>query len=274
MTGTPSLLAGRYRIDGVLGAGGMGRVYRARDLLHAQLGEPCSSVALKMLGETLAQSSDAHVLLYSEFALTRRLGHERVVRVFSFEVDTDFSVAFFTMELLQGVTLDRLLLGYPDGVPWRELQPIARQLLDAVRYTHDQGVLHGDVKPANILVGRDGLRLFDFGLGQAAGQVTPRLNRSRFDAWTPEYAAPELLAGAALSASADLYGVACVLYTLAHGRCLSGEERYVPPRQLPRHCRAALRTALAVDPQRRTISVEELYDVMGRARYGFSRWFG
>ena len=271
---TPTLLAGRYRIDGVLGAGGMGRVYRARDLLHAQLGEPSSSVALKMSGETLAQSSDAHVLLYSEFALTRRLGHERIVRAFSFEVDAVFQVAFFTMELLQGVTLDRLLPDYPDGMPWHELQPIALQLLDAVRYAHDQGVLHGDVKPANILVGREGLRLFDFGLGQAAEQGTPRLNRSRFNAWTPEYAAPELLAGAALSASADLYGVACVLYTLAQGRRLLGEERSVPPSELPRHCWAALRTALAVDPQHRTISIEELHEVMGRARYGFSHWFG
>ncbi len=146
-------------------------MYRARDLLHEQLGERCSNVALKLVDESISQCPDAHVLLYNEFALTRSLRHDRVVRTFSFEVDTHSQVAFFTMELLQGLTLDRLLLECPYGLPWRELQPIAVQLLDALVYTHQQNVLHGDVKPANVMVGEEGVRLFDFGLGHAAGQA-------------------------------------------------------------------------------------------------------
>ncbi|MGC6372050.1 serine/threonine-protein kinase [Pseudomonas sp. K2I15] len=273
--GMPAVLAGRYLIERVLGAGGMGVVYRARDLLHEQFGESRSSVAIKVLGEAIRESADAHVLLYSEFALTRSLRHEQVVRVFSFEVDAPCQMAFFTMELLQGMTLDRLLLECPAGLPWRELQCIAVQLLDALRHSHQQGVLHGDVKPGNVIVGDDGLRLFDFGLGQASGQVaagSAGLSRSRFNAWTPAYAAPELLAGSALSASADLYAVACVLYELAHGRRQSG-DRPLRPRQLPRHCWPALRTALAPDPEHRAITLDELHEVLGDTRQGLSHWF-
>ncbi len=129
--GPSTLLAGRYQLERVLGSGGMGVVYRARDLLHEAFGEPDARVALKLLGETLTESCDGHVLLYSEFALTRSLRHEHVVRLFTFEVDTACQAAFFTMELLQGLTLDRLLLECPDGLPWHELQPLALQLLDA-----------------------------------------------------------------------------------------------------------------------------------------------
>ena len=275
-SGTPSLLAGRYHLERVLGAGGMGVVYRARDLLHEQFGEPCARLAVKVLGERLKQAPDAHVLLYSEFALTRSLRHEHVVRVFAFEVDISSQIAFFTMELMQGMTLDRLLLECPGGLPWRELQPMAVQLLNAVAYVHRQGVLHGDVKPVNIMVGEEGVRLFDFGLGHAPTHVAaglPRLSRDRFNAWTPAYAAPELLAGSALTASADLYGVASVLYELAHGKRLGerrAAERPDRPRQLPTQCWPALRSALAVDPERRTISVEELGEVMTRSR---RHWF-
>lgn len=281
--GLPSLLAGRYRIERVLGVGGMGVVYRARDLLHEQFGETSSHVALKVLGETLSRSTDAHLLLYSEFALTRCLRHERVIRAFSFEVDAGCQIAFFTMELMKGMTLDRLLVERPSGLPWCELQPIALELLDALRYTHQQGVLHGDVKPGNVMVGEEGLRLFDFGLGQAAAQVSaglPGLSLSRFNAWTPAYAAPELLDGAPLSASADLYAVACLLYELAQGlrpfqgvltQCSS--ERLPAPRQLPRYCWPALRAALAVDPHQRTMTVAELREVMRRGPSRMRLWF-
>ena len=274
--GPTDVLAGRYQLERVLGSGGMGVVYRARDLLHEAFGDANAWVALKLLGEPLAQSPDGHVLLYSEFALTRSLRHEHVVRVFAFEVDISSQIAFFTMELMQGMTLDRLLLECPGGLPWRELQPLAVQLLSALAYVHRQGVLHGDVKPVNIMVGEEGVRLFDFGLGHAPIPVAaglPSLSRGRFNAWTPAYAAPELLAGGALTTSTDLYGVASVLYELAHGKRLGERrdaERPCCPRQLPTQCWSALRAALAVDPERRTISVEELGEVMTRAR---RRWF-
>lgn len=268
---TLQLLAGRYRLERVLGSGGMGVVHRARDLLHEQFGEPGSVVALKVLGEPLAQAPDAHVLLYSEFALTRSLRHQHVVRVFSFEVDTRSQVAFFTMELMHGMTLDHLLRDYPNGLPWQQLQPIAVQLLEAVAYAHRQGVLHGDVKPVNVMVGEEGVRLFDFGLGHSEAQLAaglPCLSRDRINAWTPTYAAPELLAGCALTASADLYGVASVVYELAQGKRLGERQpavRLTRPRQLPWYCWSALRLALAIDPERRAISVAELGDVMARS---------
>ncbi len=272
----PNLLAGRYRLERILGTGGMGVVYRARDLLHEAFGEPDSSVALKLLGETFSASPDAHVLLYGEFALTRNLHHRHVVRVFSFEVDIDHQLAFFTMELMQGMTLDRLLMECPAGLPWQELQPLALQLLDALAYIHHQGVLHGDVKPANIMLGEEGMRLFDFGLGHAEAQAMaglPGLSRSRLNAWTPAYAAPELMAGGALSASADLYGAACVLYELAHGQRPGERQLNQPlrrPNRLPRHCWPALHSALAADPERRSVSIAELREALAsRCR----RWF-
>ncbi len=270
---TPTgLLAGRYHLERELGRGGMGVVYRARDLLHEQFGEPSSSVALKLLGETFAACPDAHVLLYSEFAMTRSLRHENVVRVFSFEVDTASRTAFFAMELMHGITLDRLLLECPAGLPWRELQPIALQVLDALEYTHQQQVLHGDIKPANVMMSEAGIRLFDFGLGHAQARVAaglPSLSRNRFKAWTHAYAAPELLAGGALTAAADLYGVACIVYELAQGKRLGEREsmqKLVRPRHLPKHCWAALCTALAVDPERRKITVAELREALECAR--------
>lgn len=250
----------------------MGVVYRARDLLHEAFGEPSAWVALKLLGEVFSESPDGHVLLYSEFAMTRRLRHDHVVRVFSFEVDTARHTAFFTMELLQGLTLGQMLLECPQGLPWRELQPLALQLLDALAYAHRQGVLHGDVKPANIMVDEQGVRLFDFGLGHGQVQTDaglPSLNRSRLKAWTPAYAAPELMTDGRPSARADLYGAACVLYELAQGQRPGEREPNRPlarPRQLPRHCWPALRSALAVDPEHRNVTVTQLHQAFGSRR--------
>ncbi|MBC3300926.1 serine/threonine protein kinase [Pseudomonas sp. SWRI18] len=274
--GPPKLLAGRYQLERILGTGGMGVVYRARDLLHEAFGEPDCRVALKLLGDSLCACADAHVLLYSEFALTRSLQHDHLVRAFSFEVDTAQQVAFFTMEVMPGLTLDRMLAQYPQGLAWHELQPMALQLLDALVYIQRQGVAHGDVKPTNIMVGEQGVRLFDFGLGHAEAQARaglPGLSRSRLNAWTPAYAAPELMAGGLPSASADLYGAACVLYELAEGRRPDERQsnlRLPRPRQLPRQCWPPLRAALAPDPEQRTVCAAELREGMADQR---RRWF-
>ncbi|WP_129972428.1 MULTISPECIES: serine/threonine-protein kinase [unclassified Pseudomonas] len=274
----PDVLAGRYHLERLLGAGGMGAVYRARDLLHEQFGDPDPYIALKILSEEFAESPDASALLYSEFALTRRLRHDNVLRPHTFEVDTDCQQAFITMELMRGLTLDKLLCERPLGLPWKELRDIALPLLDALAYAHRRGVLHGDMKPSNVMLSEDGVRLFDFGLGQAEEGILPglpHLSRERFNAWTPGYAAPELLEGQPLSASADVYGVACVIYELAGGkhpfrRLPSTQARdehldreLQAPANLPTHCWPALRTALAFDAAERNISAEQLRDALG-----------
>jgi serine/threonine-protein kinase Stk1 len=272
---SPKILAGRYCLERLLGAGGMGVVYRARDLLHEQFGDPDPYIALKMLGEAFDQSPDANLLLYSEFALTRGLLHPNVLRPYTFEVDAVHRRAFITMELLRGSTLDKLLCERPLGLPWPELKAIAVPLLNAIAYIHERGVLHGDIKPSNVMLGEEGVRLFDFGLGLAekgALKELAFLNRQHLNAWTPGYAAPELLEGAPLSAPADLYSLACVLYELACGkhpyqrlpsnqaRDTGLERQLKAPRKLPRRCWVTLREALAFDPARRGISVARLRD--------------
>lgn len=274
----PDVLAGRYRLERLLGAGGMGAVYRARDLLHEQFGDPDPYIALKILSEEFAESPDASALLYSEFALTRRLRHDNVVRAHTFEVDTDCQRAFITMEYMRGLTLDKLLCERPLGLPWKELRDIVLPLLDTLAYAHCRGVLHGDMKPSNVMLSEDGLRLFDFGLGQAEEGTLPglpHLSRERFNAWTPGYAAPELLEGQPLSASADVYGVACVIYELASGkhpfRRLPStqardehlERELHAPANLPQHGWPALRTALSFDLAERTITAQQLRDALG-----------
>ncbi|MDR9861189.1 serine/threonine protein kinase [Pseudomonas baetica] len=274
----PDVLAGRYHLERLLGAGGMGAVYRARDLLHEQFGDPDPYIALKILSEEFAESPDASALLYSEFALTRRLRHDNVVRAHTFEVDTDCQRAFITMEYMRGLTLDKLLCERPLGLPWKELRDIVLPLLDTLAYAHRRGVLHGDMKPSNVMLSEDGLRLFDFGLGQAEEGTLPglpHLSRERFNAWTPGYAAPELLEGQPLSASADVYGVACVIYELAGGkhpfRRLPStqardehlERELQAPQNLPKHCWPALQTALSFDPAARTITADQLRDALG-----------
>ena len=273
----PDVLAGRYRLERLLGAGGMGAVYRARDLLHEQFGDPDPYVALKILSEEFAESPDASALLYSEFALTRRLRHDNVVRAHTFEVDTDCQRAFITMEYMRGLTLDKLLCERPLGLPWKEPRDIALPLLDTLAYAHRRGVLHGDLKPSNVMLSEDGLRLFDFGLGQAEEGVLPglpHLSRERFNAWTPGYAAPELLEGQPLSAGADVYGVACVIYELAGGKppfrrvasTLARDEHLErelhAPKNLPKHCWPALRKALSFNAAERSITAGQLRDAM------------
>lgn len=286
----PEVLAGRYLIERLLGVGGMGAVYRARDLLREQFGDPEPYVALKTLSDDFAQYPDAHALLYSEFALTARLSHRHVVRLFGFDVDTLSQRAFITLELLKGPTLDQLLSERPEGLVTEALNEIAVPLLEALDYSHSRGVIHGDLKPSNVILAEDGLRLFDYGLGQpieGSLKTLPRLSRNRFKAWTTRYAAPELLDGAEPSAASDIYALACLLFELASGKhpfrrlsskqakAMSLDNELQCPASFPAHGWPALRTALAFDSDKRTCSVGDLLEIFRRpAPSRLQRWFG
>lgn len=269
----PRVLAGRYRLDRLLGAGGMGLVWQARDLLHEQYGDPAADIAIKLLGEPFHQVPDAASLLFAEFALTRHLHHPHVVRCHSFEVDITQGCAFMTLELLRGLTLDHWLCEDPAGLPCNELQEVAGALLDALAHSHSRGVLHGDLKPGNVMLSEQGLKLFDFGLGRSQPGIlpgVPQLSRERYNAWTPAYAAPELCTSGELSEATDVYACACLIFELASGRHpyqrLPGDQAQAArldralhkPARLPRGCWPVLRQALAFEPTHRAISAQEL----------------
>ncbi|MDR2308140.1 MAG: serine/threonine protein kinase [Paucimonas sp.] len=283
----PEVLAGRYRLERLLGAGGMGRVYRARDLLQERFGDPQPLLALKLMSDQLATAPDANALLFNEYALTSRLRHPNLVRLQGFAVDPETERGFITMELMRGTSLDRLLCDQPLGLGWPQVCEIAVPLLDALACVHGQGVVHGDLKPSNVMLTDDGLRLFDFGLGMALeGPLAglPHLSHGRFEAWTPAYAAPELFEGGTPSTASDLYAVACVLYELVTGRhpfdrvlSLKAREQGLQyslrtPEGMPGKAWSALRKALAFDPGQRDIGAGQLRDAF--AARGFWARFG
>lgn len=280
---------GRYRIERVLGVGGVSRVYQACDLLREQLGETDPWVAIKVLSDDLAKAPDASVLLHREFALTLRLHHPHVVRAHQFDLDVANRRAFMVLELMRGLTLDRLLRERPEGLPWVEVRELAVQLLDALAYAHERGILHGDLKPGNVMLSEQGLRLFDFGLGEAGeGMLTgsPPVNRSRIDAWTPAYAAPELLEGGLLTTRCDVYAAACLIYELASGmhpflrldalkaRAERLDRALRMPRSVPSCCHAALGRAMAFDADERRMDARQLHQVfLDSPRVSCWQWF-
>ena len=280
------VLVGRYRVEQVLGAAEVCRVWRARDLLGERLGDPDPYVAIKVLSDEHAQAPDATSLLHREFVLTRRLHHRHVVRVERFDIDPVQRRAFFTMELMRGLTLKQLQRERPEGLPWPELREIAVQLLDALAHAHDCGILHGDLKPGSVMLTDQGLRLFDFSQGRGADGVLddlPRVCRPRNAVWSTVYAAPELLEGGMLTAAADIYAAACVIYELACGthpflrldalraRAERLDRALRMPRSLPPGCRSVLRRALALDGHERRVDARELYRAFAQAPAGRGR---
>src|SRR6185503_12296242 len=159
-----TLLAGRYRIVGRLGKGGMGEVYRADDL---KLGQ---AVALKFLPELLGSSSGRVEMFYEEVRLARQVSHPHVCRVY--DVGEIEGAPFLTMEYIDGEDLASLLRRI-GRLPQERAVAVARQMCAGLAAIHDKGILHRDLKPANVMLdGRGSARITDFGLAAFAGGVS------------------------------------------------------------------------------------------------------
>ncbi|HMC82340.1 MAG TPA: serine/threonine-protein kinase, partial [Candidatus Polarisedimenticolia bacterium] len=199
-------LAGRYRIVAPLGKGGMGEVYRADDLKLGQV------VALKFLPEEVERDERRLGLLLNEVRTARQISHPNVCRAYDIgEVDGHH---FLSMEYVDGEDLASLLRRI-GRLPKDKGIEIARQISAGLGAAHEAGVLHRDLKPANIMIdGRGRVRITDFGLAAAAGEVGGDEAR----AGTPAYMAPEQLAGQAFTLRSDLYALGLVLYELFTGR--------------------------------------------------------
>ncbi len=227
--GPGEMLAGRYRIIGRLGRGGMGEVYRADDLT---LGQP---VALKFLPSASAQDSAFIERFRAEVRNARGVSHPNVCRVYDIgEVDGQ---QFISMEYVDGEDLASLLKRI-GRLPSAKALEIARQLAAGLAAAHDKGVLHRDLKPSNIMIdGQGHARITDFGLAVRSDES---LTQGQL-AGTPAYMSPEQLAGDGATAKSDVYALGLVLYeiftgkkafegaTLADFRRKRSEEQPAPP---------------------------------------------
>ncbi|MGA2031461.1 MAG: serine/threonine-protein kinase [Thermoguttaceae bacterium] len=201
-----TVLAGRYRILGPLGRGGMGDVYRADDL---KLDQP---VALKFLSPDRARDPAWIGRYENEVRLARKVTHPNVLRVYDI-VEADGEV-FIAMEYVDGEDLAGLLrrVGRLTG---EKVLEIARQLCGGLGAAHDRGVLHRDLKPANVMIdGRGQARIADFGIAVLSG----KLEDGGRSPGTPPYMAPEVFQGGRPSVRSDLYSLGMVLYEMVSGR--------------------------------------------------------
>jgi serine/threonine-protein kinase len=201
-----TVLAGRYRIVGLLGRGGMGEVYRADDL---RLEQP---VALKFLPHGLDGDGERLARFYREVRVARTISHAAVCRVYDVaEADSHF---FLSMELVDGENLASLLRRI-GRLPTDKALDIARQLCAGLAAAHEKGVLHRDLKPANVMLdGQGNVRITDFGLAGLAETLSGDDVRSG----TPGYMSPEQLLGREVTVRSDIYSLGLVLYELYTGR--------------------------------------------------------
>ncbi len=202
------LLGDRYRLEDVLGSGGMATVWRGWDLRLER------AVAVKTLDHAGLSDPSAAERFDREARTVARLAHPNIVAVY--DVGTQEGVGYLVMELISGVSVATLLEAGP--LPVQQAVAIAAQSCDALGAAHAAGVIHRDVKPANIMVTPAGaVKVCDFGIARqlhAAGQT---LTAPETAIGTSDYMAPEQATGDSVDARTDLYALGCVLYAMLTG---------------------------------------------------------
>jgi eukaryotic-like serine/threonine-protein kinase len=209
-------LGGRYELLGLLGVGGMGSVYRARDLELDEL------VALKMLSRELVDTPGVLARFRQEVKLARRVTHHNVAR--TFDIGVHEGQQFLTMELVEGESLARVL-ERNRVLPVRRIIDIARPICAGLAAAHDAHVVHRDLKPDNVLIAKDGrVVITDFGIARVFASVP--VKTQGLPIGTPAYMAPEQVEGAAdIDARADIYALGAMLFEMVTGtRAWEGES--------------------------------------------------
>jgi eukaryotic-like serine/threonine-protein kinase len=213
-----TLIHGRYQLLDLIGRGGMGEVWRARD---ESLGRGVAVKCLKPLGSR-HEESFLRVLrerFRREARVAAGLQHRGVTVVHDFGEHE--GVLYLVMELLEGRNLSELLSDRRSApLPVPEVADVAEQVADALAYTHERGIVHRDLKPANMVRLTDGtVKICDFGIARLAHDIglSTKLTSVGMAMGTPHYMSPEQIAGTAVDHRSDLYSFGCVLYEIATG---------------------------------------------------------
>ena len=224
MSLSPGTRLGVYEVTGLIGAGGMGEVYRARD---TKLGR---DVALKLLPAAFANDPDRLARFEREAHVLASLNHSHIAAIYGLEETNGLTA--LVLELVDGPTLaDRIAQG---PIPLDESLPIARQVAEALEAAHEQGIIHRDLKPANIKVRPDGtVKILDFGLAKAEkapfASGAPALTSPTITSpalltgagvllGTAAYMSPEQAKGRSADRRSDVWAFGCVLFEILTGR--------------------------------------------------------
>jgi hypothetical protein len=268
-----------YRLDELLGRGGMGVVFLATHVALERHG------AVKLIAPELAANEDFRQRFQRESKLAASIDHPHVIPIF--DAGEEEGQLYVAMRYVKGTDLGAFLsrhgaLAPPDAVK------VIRQVADALDAAHERGLVHRDVKPANVLLESRGsgyhAYLTDFGLVKAVGAASGVLTRTGQWLGTPDYAAPEQILGAAVDARTDVYALGCMLYQTVAGKPPFERDNDVakmfahlsepPPSltaarpDLPAGLDAVVRTALAKEPAERHRSAGELASAAQRAVAG------
>ncbi|HEY0749289.1 MAG TPA: protein kinase [Steroidobacteraceae bacterium] len=275
-----TVLRRRYRLENILGRGHLGTVFEALDEYRLE-SAPGVRIAIKVLSAGAAKRAGLLNELQQEFQQLQMLSHPNIVRVFEF--DRDGPVAFFTMELLEGAPLSRVL-DERKFIPLERAQALAvvRDIGEAIAYAHSRGVVHGDINPHNVFVTSPGdLRILGFTAARGLRQHS--LPASDFELTLPfatsGYASIQVLKGEQPDTSDDIFALACIAYRLfsaAHpffGRtAIEARQAGVKPRR-PQHLSTkqwqALRAGLRWDRRDRPTDMKqwlEQLDLRGAAK--------
>jgi serine/threonine-protein kinase len=208
--GPGSLMGSRFEILSILGTGGMGVVYKARDRELDDL------VALKMIKREVAGDRALVERLKSELKLARKITHPNVLRTFDFgEID---GVPFISMEYVRGITM-RAMLEQSGRPPYSAAMRLARQLLAGLSAAHQLEIIHRDIKPENALLDSLGnVKLMDFGLARPVQRLEPGQTQAGWIVGTPHYLAPEQIEGREADQRADVYACGVLLFEIFTGR--------------------------------------------------------
>ncbi len=268
-----TLIASRYRILAPLGRGGMGAVYRARDEVLDE------EVALKILRPEVAGTKEMAARFRSEIKLARKVSHWNVCRIH--EYGEDGAQQYISMELIPGGNLKDRLRGGP--LPADQAYDVAVQVADGLAAIHKVGIVHRDLKSANVMIGADGTaKVMDFGIAKAASVGTDGASTG-YVLGSPEYMSPEQARGRRADYRSDIYSLGVVVFETFTGRVpfrgatpvatLMMHVEAPPPIDdpllaLPPALVAILRRALAKDPADRFPDAAALGTALRAARTG------
>jgi hypothetical protein len=282
----PRIVDNKYKIEQLIGRGGMGAVYRARDVRLDRL------IALKVVRGDLLGDPEARRRFRREAQIVARLQHPSIVAVFDFGTFPDGS-AYLVMELVRGEDLRRVLQREGRLEPERALRILA-SVCAAIETAHREGVLHRDLKPENILLpgGQLDAKVLDFGVAKVvtpagtetradSGDETQMLTAAGVIVGTPAYMAPEQFHGLPADARTDVFSLGVIAYEMLTGELPFGRGsladvvvaqsrgvRPMPPGLVPPALERAIRDALNPEPDRRPASAQAFTHLLSAAAAG------